>query len=168
MRDRGSSVKRRKTGLYSREALIRFEQLHLEQYSVGFANKDKSGLQLMCGRILITNFNTGISSLNVNYNMEIGLPMLILQIPIEKFFLLVLIFQKHFTQGEFNDYLLSQLQLNPEQVIAEDKRLLRSSLAARTFNFKCFEFYSNAFCYYTAKSYVPPCVWHLLYSWRKH
>lgn len=79
---------------------------------LSFANKDKEAVQLSW-----TNpnyqFNTGISSLNVNYNIEIDTSGANFTNPNKQVVSLGTDLSKTFTQSEFNDYLLNQLQLTP-------------------------------------------------------
>jgi len=58
-------------------------------------------------------FNTGISSLNVNYNIEIDTAGANFTNPNKQVVSLGTDLSKDFTQGAFNDYLLNQLQLKP-------------------------------------------------------
>ena len=77
---------------------------------LAFASKDNQGLALTW-----TNpnyqFNTGISSLNVNYNVEIDTTGANFTNPNKEVLSLGTDLTKTFTQGELNDYLLNQLQL---------------------------------------------------------
>jgi hypothetical protein len=79
---------------------------------LSFATKDNEALKLSW-----TNpdyqFNTGISSLNVNYNIEIDTVGANFTNPNKKVLSLGTDLTKTFTQSEFNDYLLNQLQLTP-------------------------------------------------------
>jgi starch-binding outer membrane protein SusE/F len=58
-------------------------------------------------------FNTGISSLNVNYNLEIDTAGANFTNPNREVLSLGTDLSKDFTQSAFNDYLLNQLQLKP-------------------------------------------------------
>ena len=58
-------------------------------------------------------FNTGISSLNVNYNIEIDTAGANFTNPNREVLSLGTDLSKDFTQGALNDYLLNQLQLKP-------------------------------------------------------
>ncbi len=58
-------------------------------------------------------FNTGISSLNVNYNVEIDTAGANFTNPNREVLSLGTDLSKDFTQSAFNDYLLNQLQLKP-------------------------------------------------------
>lgn len=79
---------------------------------LSYANQANEALQLSW-----TNpnyqFNTGISSLNVNYNIEIDTTGANFTNPNREVLSLGTDLSKNFTQIAFNDYLLNQLQLKP-------------------------------------------------------
>jgi len=79
---------------------------------LSFVTKDNDAIQLAW-----TNpnyqFNTGISSLNVNYNIEIDTAGANFTNPNREVLSLGTDLSKDFTQSVFNDYLLNQLQLKP-------------------------------------------------------
>ena len=80
--------------------------------SLSFATKDNEALQLSW-----TNpnyqFNTGISSMDVNYNIEIDIVGANFTSANKQVISLGTDLSKDFTQSQFNDYLLNQLQLAP-------------------------------------------------------
>jgi hypothetical protein len=79
---------------------------------LSYATQDNEALQLSW-----TNpnyqFNTGISSLNVNYNVEIDTAGANFTNPNREVLSLGTDLSRTFTQSAFNDYLLNQLQLKP-------------------------------------------------------
>jgi hypothetical protein len=79
---------------------------------LSYATRDNEGLQLSW-----TNpnyqFNTGISSLNVNYNVEIDTAGANFTNPNREVLSLGTDLSRTFTQSAFNDYLLNTLQLQP-------------------------------------------------------
>jgi len=78
---------------------------------LSFANRDKEALKLWW-----TNpeykFNTGISSQDVNYKIEIDNAGANFTNPKRQTIIVNKELSKSFTQGQFNDYLLNQLQLD--------------------------------------------------------
>ena len=79
---------------------------------LSYTSQDNDGVQLSW-----TNpnyqFNTGISSLNVNYTIEIDTAGANFTNPNREVLSLGTDLSKDFTQSAFNDYLLNQLQLKP-------------------------------------------------------